>query len=158
MQLSLIAAISENNVIGLENDIPWKASGEQLLFKAMTYNSWIILGRKTFEGMGVLPHRKYAVLSKTQKPLSSENIRWFTSMSSAVLELQKITDQVFICGGETVYALSISSASYLHITRVHTTVDGDKYFPPIPTSFNIIFEQTFKSNIDYTYQIWKQAE
>ncbi|MGQ9093919.1 dihydrofolate reductase, partial [Klebsiella pneumoniae] len=63
MKLSLMAAISKNGVIGNGPDIPWSAKGEQLLFKAITYNQWLLVGRKTFESMGALPNRKYAVVT-----------------------------------------------------------------------------------------------
>ncbi|EQB6762499.1 dihydrofolate reductase, partial [Escherichia coli] len=54
MKLSLMVAISKNGVIGNGPDIPWSAKGEQLLFKAITYNQWLLVGRKTFESMGAL--------------------------------------------------------------------------------------------------------
>ena len=31
------------------------AKGEQLLFKAITYNQWLLVGRKTFESMEHYP-------------------------------------------------------------------------------------------------------
>ncbi|SGZ03588.1 Dihydrofolate reductase [Moritella viscosa] len=65
MKLSLMAAKSLNGIIGNGPDIPWRAKGEQLLFKAMTYNQWLLVGRKTFESMGSLPNRKYAVISRS---------------------------------------------------------------------------------------------
>ncbi|MBG1994551.1 dihydrofolate reductase [Klebsiella pneumoniae] len=65
MKLSLMVAISKNGVIGNGPDIPWSAKGEQLLFKAITYNQWLLVGRKTFESMGALPNRKYAVVTRS---------------------------------------------------------------------------------------------
>ena len=73
MIISLMAAKSDNNVIGNNTEIPWKAEGEQLLFKAMTYNHWLLVGRKTFEAMGKLPNRKYAVVSSSLKEQTSED-------------------------------------------------------------------------------------
>ncbi|HFE7148899.1 TPA: dihydrofolate reductase, partial [Klebsiella michiganensis] len=46
MKISIMAAVSENGVIGSGLDIPWHVQGEQLLFKAMTYNHWLLVGRK----------------------------------------------------------------------------------------------------------------
>nr|BCT22993.1 hypothetical protein [Klebsiella pneumoniae] len=46
MKISLISAVSENGVIGSGPDIPWSVKGEQLLFKALTYNQWLLVGRK----------------------------------------------------------------------------------------------------------------
>ena len=84
MKLSLIAAVSKNRIIGSGPDIPWHAKGEQLIFKAMTYNHWLIVGRKTFESMGELPNRKYAVISSQRKADISENVKYFTSVDAAL--------------------------------------------------------------------------
>ncbi|MGS3881631.1 dihydrofolate reductase, partial [Escherichia coli] len=64
MKVSLMAAKAKNGVIGCGPDIPWSAKGEQLLFKALTYNQWLLVGRKTFESMGALPNRKYGTVAK----------------------------------------------------------------------------------------------
>jgi dihydrofolate reductase (trimethoprim resistance protein) len=53
-----MVARSKNGVIGNGPDIPWAAKGELLLLKAMTFNQWIVVGRKTFESMGALPNQK----------------------------------------------------------------------------------------------------
>ncbi|MDZ7084297.1 dihydrofolate reductase, partial [Escherichia coli] len=66
MKISLISAVSENGVIGSGPDIPWSVKGEQLLFKALTYNQWLLVGRKTFDSMGVLPNGTVAKLAMRQ--------------------------------------------------------------------------------------------
>ena len=62
---SLIAAMDNNRIIGHKNKIPWKAKGEQALFKRITENSVVIMGRNTYESLpnGALPDRYNAVLS-----------------------------------------------------------------------------------------------
>ena len=77
MKLSLIAAVSENGVIGSGLDIPWSVKGEQLLFKATTYNQWLIVGRKTFESMGKLPNRKYAVITRSELKSDDKDVFYF---------------------------------------------------------------------------------
>ena len=86
MKISLIAAQSENGVIGNGPEIPWSAKGEQLLFKALTYNQWLLVGRKTFESMGILPNRKYAVISKNGISPHPENVLVFSSIENALNE------------------------------------------------------------------------
>jgi dihydrofolate reductase (trimethoprim resistance protein) len=94
MKLSLMVARSENGVIGSGPDIPWKAKGEQLLLKAMTFNQWILVGRKTFESMGALPNRKYAVVTRSDRVSDDENVLFFNSIESALSGLQKVADHV----------------------------------------------------------------
>lgn len=157
MKLSLIAAVSENGVIGSGMDIPWSVKGEQLLFKAMTYNQWLIVGRKTFESMGKLPNRKYAVISRTPIVSDDEDIMYFSSIDSALTSLEKLTDHAFVSGGGEIYKALISNAETLHISTVHKMIDGDVYFPKIPEGYHEVFEQRFSSNLDYTYRIFQKS-
>lgn len=157
MRLSLISAKSENSVIGNGPDIPWAAKGEQLLFKALTFNQWLLVGRKTFESMGVLPNRKYAVISRTGISNVPEGAMLYSSVESALEELKKITDQVFVAGGGQIYKSLISKVDTIHLSTVHIEVTGNVYFPEIPKSYELVYEQYFKSNIDYTYQVWRKT-
>lgn len=157
MIISLMAAKSDNNVIGNNEEIPWKAQGEQLLYKAMTYNHWILVGRKTFEAMGKLPNRKYAVISASLKEQTSEDVCSFNSVDSALDYLWDKTDLVVVSGGGQIYAEMISKVDVIHLSVIHCQVEGNVFFPKIPDEFEIVFSQDFQSNIDYTYQIWTKA-
>lgn len=154
MRLSIIAARSENNVIGSGSTIPWKVKGEQLLFKAMTYNHWILVGRKTFESMGRLPNRKYAVISRSMKDPCEEGVAIFRSVDSALEYLSKKTRDVFVSGGGQIYKELVAHVDIIHISTIHCEVEGDIFFPPIPKKFKCVFSQQFESNINYTYEIY----
>ncbi len=158
MKLSLIAAKSKNNVIGAGLDIPWQVKGEQLLFKAMTFNQWILVGRKTFESMGVLPNRRYAVISRSFDFSSRTDILLFPSIKDALAELPNHTDHVFVSGGGQIYQHLISQSDFLHISTIQRHVEGDVIFPEIPSVFEKCFRQKFKSNINYTYEIWRRKQ
>lgn len=157
MKLSLMAAKSDNNVIGLNSEIPWKAEGEQLLFKAMTYNHWILVGRKTFEAMGRLPNRKYAVISRSLKEKIDEDLSFFNSIDMAIKYLSDKTDYVIISGGGQIYNEMISIVDVIHLSVIHCEVEGNVFFPAIPEEFKMVFSQDFTSNINYTYQIWTRG-
>lgn len=157
MKISLIAAVAENGVIGNGPDIPWSVKGEQLIFKALTYNQWLLVGRKTFESMGLLDNRKYAVISTTIKSVDSANILHFNSIELALTEMAKITDHLFIAGGAEIYRQTIQYADYLHLSTIHSLPCGNILFPKIPDNFEMLFEQSFQSNINYTYHIYKKS-
>ncbi|HBN5293041.1 TPA: trimethoprim-resistant dihydrofolate reductase DfrA [Escherichia coli] len=157
MKLSLMAAISKNGVIGNGPDIPWSAKGEQLLFKAITYNQWLLVGRKTFESMGALPNRRYAVVTRSDFTSSNENVLVFPSIDAALNELEKITDHVIVSGGGEIYKSLISKVDTLHISTIDIEPEGDVVFPKIPDSFKLVFSQEFESNINYCYQIWQMG-
>lgn len=158
MKLSLIAAVSENGVIGSGLDIPWSVKGEQYLFKAMTFNQWLILGRKTFESMGKLPNRKYAVITRSEMKSDDKDVFYFSSIDNALSTLKNITNHVFVSGGGEIYKALIHRADTLHISTVHDEIEGDVFFPDIPEGFSNVFEQAFQSNLDYTYRIWQKTE
>lgn len=160
MKLSLMAAVSKNGIIGNGPDIPWQAKGEQLLFKAITYNQWLLVGRKTFESMGVLPNRNYAVISRSSAEAiagaDAAQVNVYTSVEEALAALEPVTEHAIIAGGGEIYSRTIEQADTLHISEIDIAPEGDVSFPPIPAAFNKVFEQRFESNIDYCYQIWRR--
>lgn len=157
MKLSLMAAVATNGVIGNGPDIPWSAKGEQLLFKALTYNQWLLVGRKTFESMGMLPNRKYAVVSKSGFTCEQEGVLTYNSIDAALAGLPQYTDHLFVAGGGEIYKNTINLVDTIHLSTIHTEVEGDIVFPTMPNNFNKVFEQYYSSNIDYTYRIWQKS-
>ncbi|MCS5480975.1 MULTISPECIES: trimethoprim-resistant dihydrofolate reductase DfrA6 [Bacteria] len=157
MKISLMAAVSENGVIGSGLDIPWHVQGEQLLFKAMTYNQWLLVGRKTFDSMGKLPNRKYAVVTRSKIISNDPDVVYFASVESALAYLNNATAHIFVSGGGEIYEALIDQADVIHLSVIHKHISGDVFFPPVPQGFKQTFEQSFSSNIDYTYQIWAKG-
>ncbi|CAG35040.1 trimethoprim-resistant dihydrofolate reductase DfrA [Desulfotalea psychrophila] len=156
MKISLMAAKSENGVIGKGADIPWMVKGEQLLFKAITFNQWLLVGRKTFDSMGVLPNRKYAVITRSGLLSQNDNVLVFPSIEDALRELAQQTEHIIVAGGGEIFKAMINRADTLHLSTVHQNIDGDITFPQVPKDFKLVFEQYFESNINYTYQIWQR--
>ena len=110
MKISLMVAISKNGIIGNGPDIPWTVKGEQLLFKAMTYNQWLLVGRKTFESMGVLNNRKYAVVTRSNFISHNERVLVYPSIEKALVNLPNYTKHVIVSGGGEVYKSTIDLA------------------------------------------------
>ncbi|MDF5285907.1 dihydrofolate reductase, partial [Vibrio parahaemolyticus] len=98
MKISIMAAVSENGVIGSGLDIPWHVQGEQLLFKAMTYNHWLLVGRKTFDSMGKLPNRKYAVVTRSEMVSNDPDVIYCTSIESGLSYGDETEKEVCVCG------------------------------------------------------------
>jgi len=153
-----MAAVSRNGVIGNGADIPWQAKGEQLLFKAMTYNQWLLVGRKTFESMGVLPNRNYAVVSRSgQCQGDDDRVKVFSSVESALAQLPQFTDHLFVAGGGEIYRQLIDRVDTVHRSIIDLEASGDVTFPALPADMKQVFEQRFESNVDYCYQIWSRG-
>ena len=130
MILSLIAAISENNVIGKDGGIPWHLPTDLKLFKQITMGHHLVVGRKTFTSIGkALPGRKMIVLSQ-QEDYHAEGCVVAKSLTQAMeIARDAKEDELFIGGGAAVYAQALSVADRIYLSRVHIEVDGDTYFP-----------------------------
>lgn len=140
--LSAIYAISENDVIGKDNDIPWRLSSDLKQFKKITMGHSIIMGRKTYESIGkALPGRKNIVLTR-QPDFHAPGCIVVHDLHEA-LEITNGEKEVFLIGGATLYqeAFEKKLVAKIYLTIVHAEIDGDVYFHlPSPDSFKIISE------------------
>jgi len=128
--ITIIAAASENNVIGNENKLIWHLSDDLKHFKELTKGHCVIMGRKTFESMPkALPNRTNIVITR-KHDYTAKDIIVVNSVHEA-LEKASEDKQPFIIGGGEIYSQSINLADRIELTRVHTEVKGDAFFPKI---------------------------
>jgi dihydrofolate reductase len=135
--ISLIAAVTENGVIGRELDMPWKLSTDLKRFKALTMGKPMIMGRKTFISVGErpLPGRPHIIISRNVD-YRPDGVDVVSSLEAA-LDLAKTkakelgVDEVFVAGGGEIYAQSMPFADRLYMTHIDARIDGDTYFPDI---------------------------
>ena len=130
MKLSLLAALSTNNVIGRDNEIPWRLSTDLKRLKAMTMGHHVIMGRKTYESVGrPLPGRTNIVITR-REGYAPEGVTVVHSLEEAVrIAMQNGDDEAFILGGAEIYAQAMHRADRMYLTRVHAEVEGDTWFP-----------------------------
>lgn len=129
MLISIIVAVSENGVIGKNNQLLWRLPDDLKRFKQLTLNHPMIMGRKTFESIGKpLPGRTSIVI--TQNPdFAFEGVIVAHSLDDALLKAASLeTEEVFVIGGGEIYRLAMPVTDRLYVTEVHTTIDGDTYF------------------------------
>ena len=133
MNITLVAAASENNAIGLNNQLLWHLPKDMRFFKNTTWGMPILMGRATFESMGsrTLPGRLNIVLTRN-KDWKSEGVKVVNTMEQAT-ELAKKYDylELMVIGGGQVYELALPMANKIWLTRVHCTLQGDTYFPTL---------------------------
>ncbi|WP_461630495.1 dihydrofolate reductase [Labilibaculum euxinus] len=128
MNVSIIVAVSRNQVIGKDNQLIWKLSADLKRFKALTTGHTIIMGRKTFESIGKpLPNRTSVIITR-QADYVAEGCVVVNSLEEA---LEKFSDQeeVFIIGGGTIYKEALAKANKIYYTKVHKDFEGDTFFP-----------------------------
>jgi dihydrofolate reductase len=129
MKIAMIAAMANNRVIGLENDMPWKLPDDLKFFKANTMGKPVIMGRKTFESIGSrpLPNRPNFVISRNAE-LSIPGVQVFQSVEAALATLQDI-EEVIIMGGGQLYKQMLPLADKLYLTLIDANLKGDTQFP-----------------------------
>ncbi len=128
MILSLVAAMANQRVIGLNNQMPWHMPADLAHFKKVTLGKPVIMGRKTYDSIGrLLPGRRNIIISRQVKP---EGIAadWVSSLEAA-LALVEDVPEVMIIGGAELYRQTVAIAHRLYLTEISLETAGDAFFP-----------------------------
>lgn len=129
MNLALVAAMTEDRVIGRGNGLPWHLPEDLRHFKRLTLGHPVVMGRKTWESVGTpLPGRHNIVVTR-QRGYQAEGADVAPSLQAA-LALVRDEPEVFVVGGAEIYAQALPLADAIHLTVIHTRdVPGDAHFP-----------------------------
>ncbi|MBL7700424.1 MAG: dihydrofolate reductase [Chitinophagaceae bacterium] len=163
MNINLVVAATENNVIGKDNKLLWHLPNDLKFFKNTTWAMPVIMGRKTYESMGKpLKGRTNIVITSNHAYAPGNGVIVVDSIDGAVEESAK-TDakECYIIGGGEIFKQAMPRAHRIYMTRVHTTMDGDTFFPPISEkewqlTSNTRFESDAKHALPYSFQIWQR--
>jgi dihydrofolate reductase len=136
--ISLIAALTQNKVIGKNNDLPWHLPDDMKHFMNTTKGHAVIMGRKNFDSLPA----KFKPLKDRHNIVISANPDYIAlgatvvdSWQSALKEAEKHSgndEEIFVIGGAQIYAIALPFATRLYLTEINATLDGDTFFP----SFN----------------------
>jgi dihydrofolate reductase len=129
MIISLVAAMSENRVIGLDNAMPWHIPEELQYFKKITMGKPIVMGRKTFDAIGrrLLPGRQTIILTKTES-LAGTGFMVAHSVADA-LRAAEPAPELMVVGGATIYQEFLPLAHRLYLSYIPLELAGDAFFP-----------------------------
>ncbi|MEI6810532.1 MAG: dihydrofolate reductase [Candidatus Nomurabacteria bacterium] len=154
MSLSIIAAISKNNVIGNENKLLWNIPLDMKFFKNTTTGHPIIMGRKTFLSIGrALPNRRNIVITRDEN-FSFENVEVFHSINEIVSLFKDTNEEAFVIGGADIYKQFLPIVNKLYITHVDEEFVGDTTFGDIDQNiWKKETENKIEKSEDNPYQI-----
>jgi dihydrofolate reductase len=162
MNITLVVAASENNAIGKDNQLLWHLPKDMRFFKNTTWALPIVMGRKTFESMGsrLLPGRLNIILTH-QKNLVIEGAQVVNTLEEAIaLATQKDYKELMVIGGGQIYEMALPVANKVWLTRVHTNIDGDTFFPNLGTEWH---KHTIESHhadekhaFDFDFECWQR--
>ncbi|MHC4948753.1 MAG: dihydrofolate reductase [Planctomycetota bacterium] len=145
-RITIIAAVSENGVIGRGGGLPWHLPEDLRRFKRRTLGHTLVMGRRTFESLGgCLPGRRCIVVSRTPS-FAPEGVTVAASLADA-LAAAGDDDEVFIAGGSAVYREGLAVADRLELTIVHADVEGDAFFPEYdPDAWRVVGEERHEAD------------
>ncbi len=127
MIISMIAALANDRVIGMENAMPWQLPADLAWFKRNTLNKPVIMGRLTWESIGrPLPGRHNIVVSRQKG--HATGVTWVNSLDDAISAAGEV-DEVMVIGGGRLYAQMLQRADRLYLTHIDADVAGDTHFP-----------------------------
>jgi dihydrofolate reductase len=165
LPLSLIAALGENRVIGVDNSMPWHLPGDFKYFKATTLGKPIIMGRKTWDSLGrPLPGRLNLVVSR-QNGLQLEGAEVFSSLETARERAEQWAreqgvHEVMLIGGAQLYTQALPQADRLYLTRVALSPEGDAWFPEFDTAqwklVSSLENPAVEDKPAYVFEVWER--
>lgn len=168
--LAMIVAASENGVIGVNDDLPWRLSADLKRFKQLTMGHPIIMGRKTFESIGrLLPGRtsvivtrqtNYDFAGRLTEAITQQKAKIVSSIDDAISACEN-DELPFVTGGAEIYRQALPRVTTIHLTRVHTHVEGDTRLPEIDWSQWTLAESTQhtqddKNEFDFTFETYQR--
>lgn len=167
MILSHIVAVSENGVIGKDNQLLWHFSEDLKYFKKRTTGKIMIMGRKTFDSFKgkPLPNRFHIVITRSPKESQNETVAYVASLSEAYRKAESLImssqwpDEVMIIGGGEIYRQSFKDTDFIYLTRIPGQYQGDTtYDSNLPKEFGIAYSQFSNEHPGLRYEIWSKQQ
>jgi dihydrofolate reductase len=150
VRIVLIAAVARNGVIGRGGALPWRLPDDLARFQRLTRGKPVVMGRRTFSSIGKpLPHRHNLVLSRTADAIPGCTV--VRSVDEAIAAAGD-ADELWVIGGEAVYAAFLPRADVLELTEVDAEIDGDARFPTFDRSaFRVVREEHHPADARHAY-------
>jgi dihydrofolate reductase len=168
MIISHLVALSNNFVIGVNNDLPWKLKKDLQHFSAYTQNKAIVMGRKTYESIGrPLPKRKNIVISSSLN--AQEGIEIVSSLDQGIQVASQWnkdnakSEEIVLIGGGYVFEESKDMVNKLVLTRVECEIVGDVFYPQINLDYwkkvsSEAFEQDDENEYNFKVETFVKTE
>jgi len=157
MKVSLIVAVSENRVIGKDNDLIWHLPKDIRFFKETTLNHHVIMGRKNFESIPhkyrPLPNRTNVIITR-QADYTDEGCVVVNSIEAALeIAKQNGDTEPFIIGGGQIYKLALEAnlVDKIYLTKVRHSFAGDTFFPKLDDSWEEVSREENQADEMHAY-------
>jgi dihydrofolate reductase len=159
MNISLIVAMSESGVIGVENRLPWRLPADLQRFKRLTLGHHIIMGRRTWDSIGrVLPGRTSVVVTRNRDFVAPAGVIVTHSLDEALVACTG-DDEPFVIGGAELFRQALDIAKRIHLTVIENEFPGDARFPALDRARWQLQSSERHSDGDwpYRFELWVRA-
>jgi dihydrofolate reductase len=138
-RISIIAIVGKNLELGKKNQLLWHLPEDLQYFKKTTLGHPVIMGLKTFESVGGKPFPGRTNIILSFEKIEVHGCKVATSLDEA-LEIAKAdqTDEIFICGGASIYKQMIDKSDRLYLTNVDKGDDEADVFFPDYSAFQLV--------------------
>jgi dihydrofolate reductase len=160
--ISFIVAVSENNVIGKNNQLPWHLPRDMKYFKNKTWAMPVVMGRKTYEALGKPLEGRTNIVITRQTNWKPAGVQIVHSIDQAIVSAtQDDAKEIFIIGGAEIFQSAMPLADRIYLTLIHGDFEGDAFFPPInpdqwKLTSNIDCDADEKNAYAHSFQIWER--
>lgn len=137
MRLSIVVAVALNGAIGKNNELPWRLPADLRIFRRITENHTVVMGRKTAESIGKpLPNRRNIVLTRQKDWSLGGFTETYLSLDACLAALMEVDEEVFIIGGRALFeeTLQRDIIDRIYWTEVLAKPEADVFFPPVDWS------------------------
>jgi dihydrofolate reductase len=130
--ITLVAAVADNGVIGADGGMPWHLPADLAHFKRITMGKPVLMGRLTWESIGrPLPGRLNLVLTSSQGWRAEGATRVGSLDEALQAAAASGSHELMVIGGAHVYEEALPLARRIHLTKVHFEPWGDTLFPEL---------------------------
>jgi len=132
MKISIIVAVSKNNVIGNQGKLIWHISEDLKHFKKITTGHCILMGKNTYESIGRPLSLRTNLILSSNKEFKVDGAFVFNNPQDAVKFAKKKGEkELMIIGGEKDYRYFLPKADKIYLTKVLKNYNGNATFPEI---------------------------
>jgi len=157
MELVSVAALSENRVIGNDDDVPWDLPEDKAQYRALVADSPVIFGRRTFEMFSDLPGTAQIVLSRTEREFDAETAHYAADVDEAVEIAESLgAERAYVLGGGGIYELFQPHLDRMVLTRVPGEYEGDSFYPEWDENeWDLVDSEAYEG---FTVETWERPE
>ncbi|UXP32178.1 dihydrofolate reductase [Reichenbachiella agarivorans] len=156
MKIAMIAAMSTNRVIGINNDLPWHLPDDMKYFMETTKHHCVVMGRKNYESLPPkfrpLPDRTNLVVTR-QSDYEAPGCELFKNIEATVdFAKQRGEELLFIIGGGQIYKQGINIADTIYLTEIDAVIEGGEvFFPELDSSWVEVSRQHHAADDRHKY-------